>query len=150
QLVGAQVSATLQRGFFDHVHILLARRNPEQLIMRRRPLIRRNCQPFMVRIKHAAAFPNLDHGPNAPTYAGRRPKASRAVLGFIWFLVSYLLRLYVNVFIEPTVNPIKHFPAVTVAAKLLVPFWIPLTELFATPLMFLGAPLAYTIAFLTL
>jgi len=81
---------------------------------------------------------------------GRVTLVAKTVLGFVWFLVSYLVRLYVNVFIEPTVNPIKHFPAVTVAAKLLVPFWIPLTELFATPLMFLGAPLAYTIAFLTL
>lgn len=73
--------------------------------------------------------------------------AGKIVLGFVWFLLAYLVRLYVNVFIEPTFNPVKHFPAVTVAAKLLVPFWIPLTGILAMPLMFLGAPLAYALAF---
>jgi hypothetical protein len=48
---------------------------------------------------------------------------AKTVLGFVWFLVTYVVRLFANVFIEPTVNPIKHFPAVTVAAKFLVPFW---------------------------
>jgi hypothetical protein len=78
---------------------------------------------------------------------GRLTLVVKTVLGSVWLVVAYVVRLYVNVFIEPTVNPIKHFPAVTVAAKLLVPFWIPLTELFATPLLFLGRPLAYSIAF---
>lgn len=78
---------------------------------------------------------------------GRGSLAAKTVLGFAWFLVAYVVRLTVNVFVEPTVNPVKHFPAVTVAAKMLVPFWIPLTELFATPLMFLGKPLAISLAF---
>jgi hypothetical protein len=78
---------------------------------------------------------------------GRLTLVFKTVVGSVWLVVAYVVRLYVNVFIEPTVNPIKHFPAVTVAAKLLVPFWIPLTELFATPLLFLGRPLAYSIAF---
>jgi hypothetical protein len=81
---------------------------------------------------------------------GRRMLAVKIALGFFWTIVSYFVRLFVNVFIEPTVNPLKHFPAVTVAAKLLVPFWIPLTTLFATPLMFLGRPLALSVAFLLL
>jgi hypothetical protein len=67
-------------------------------------------------------------------------------LGFLWILVSYVVRLYVNVFVEPTINPVKHFPAVTVAAKLLVPYWITLTKLFGQPLLFLGEWLAYSIA----
>jgi len=46
----------------------------------------------------------------------------KGVIGSVWFLVAYLLRVYVNLFIEPTVNPIKHFPVVTVAAKLILPF----------------------------
>ena len=46
----------------------------------------------------------------------------KGVLGTIWFAVSYLLRIYVNLLIEPTVNPVKHFPVVTVAAKLILPF----------------------------
>lgn len=79
---------------------------------------------------------------------GRFTLVVKTVLGFGWFLVTYVVRLYVNVLIEPAVNPIKHFPAVTVGAKLLFPFWIPLTRFFATSFMFLGAPLAYIIAFL--
>jgi len=81
---------------------------------------------------------------------GRRMLAVKIVLGFGWTIFSYFVRLFVGVFIEPTINPLKHFPAVTVAAKLLVPFWIPLTEFFATPIMFLGRPLALSIAFLML
>jgi hypothetical protein len=46
----------------------------------------------------------------------------KGLFGAIWFLVAYVLRLSVNLFIEPTVNPIKHFPVVTVAAKLILPF----------------------------
>jgi hypothetical protein len=46
----------------------------------------------------------------------------KGVLSAIWFIVAYVLRLYVDLFIEPTTNPIKHFPVVTVAAKILIPF----------------------------
>ncbi|MFO0808187.1 MAG: hypothetical protein U0746_06155 [Gemmataceae bacterium] len=81
---------------------------------------------------------------------GRAALVAKTVFGFVWFLIAYVVRLYVNVFLEPTVNPLKHFPAVTVAAKLLVPFWIPLTELMAIPLLFLGKPIAYALAFLAL
>ncbi len=45
----------------------------------------------------------------------------KGVLGTFWFLITYVLRLYVNLFIEPTTNPIKHFPVVTVAAKIMIP-----------------------------
>jgi len=71
---------------------------------------------------------------------------AKTILGFVWFLISYVIRLYVNVFIEPTLNPLKHFPAVTVAAKILLPFWIPITKAFAAPFLFLSEPVAYTIA----
>jgi hypothetical protein len=46
----------------------------------------------------------------------------KLALGTLWFLVSYIIRLYVNLFIEPTTNPIKHFPVVTVSAKIVAPF----------------------------
>ncbi|MDB4958624.1 MAG: hypothetical protein JWO36_6193 [Myxococcales bacterium] len=46
----------------------------------------------------------------------------KGLLGAVWFFIAYLLRAYVNLFIEPVVNPIKHFPTVTVAAKLTLPF----------------------------
>ena len=45
----------------------------------------------------------------------------KPVLGLIWFAVTYVFRLVITLFIEPTLNPIKHFPVVTVAAKLLLP-----------------------------
>lgn len=48
--------------------------------------------------------------------------AIKGVLSAFWFVVAYVLRLYVDLFIEPTTNPIKHFPVVTVAAKILIPF----------------------------
>jgi hypothetical protein len=40
----------------------------------------------------------------------------------IWRFITYFLRLYINLFVEPVINPIKHFPVVTVAAKLMLPF----------------------------
>ncbi len=46
----------------------------------------------------------------------------KGVLSAFWFVIAYVLRLYVDLFIEPTTNPIKHFPVVTVAAKILIPF----------------------------
>jgi hypothetical protein len=81
---------------------------------------------------------------------GRLALVAKTALGCVWFLVTYVVRLYVNVFIEPTVNPIKHFPVVTVVAKFLVPFWVPLLEIFSAPFQFLGGPLAFTIAFIML
>ena len=48
--------------------------------------------------------------------------ALKGVLGAVWFVITYILRLYVNLFVEPTTNPIKHFPVVTVAAKIILPF----------------------------
>lgn len=66
----------------------------------------------------------------------------KGIVGTVWFFVTYVLRLYVNLFVEPTINPIKHFPVVTVAAKIILPF-IPsmlsgITDV-AKPLMGSGA-----------
>lgn len=52
---------------------------------------------------------------------GRGTLAAKTVLGLVWFIVSYLVRVFINLFVEPTFNPIKHFPVVTVAAKMLLP-----------------------------
>ncbi|HEX4418501.1 MAG TPA: hypothetical protein VH165_11405 [Kofleriaceae bacterium] len=57
----------------------------------------------------------------------------KGVLGTIWSAFAYFLRLYVNLFIEPVVNPIKHFPVVTVAAKLMVPFYAGLMSAISGP-----------------
>lgn len=57
-----------------------------------------------------------------------RSGESRLTLGFkaaggaAWFLVTYVFRFAINVVIEPQINPIKHFPVVTVAHKVFLPF----------------------------
>lgn len=45
----------------------------------------------------------------------------KAILGVIWSFVSFLIRIYVNLLIEPTFHPVKHFPVVTVAHKMILP-----------------------------
>ena len=46
----------------------------------------------------------------------------KAVVGVVWSFIVFLIRIYVNLLIEPQVNPIKHFPVVTVAHKIMLPF----------------------------
>lgn len=72
--------------------------------------------------------------------------AAKAVVGAIWSVINYVVRIYVTLLIEPQINPIKHFPVVTVSHKIMLPFSIYLTRLLATPLMPLGSVLANTIA----
>ena len=45
----------------------------------------------------------------------------KALLGVVWSFVSFLVRIYVNLLIEPTFHPVKHFPVVTVAHKMILP-----------------------------
>ncbi len=66
--------------------------------------------------------------------------AIKAVLGLTWGVVAYAARIYLNLLVEPQINPIKHFPVVTVAAKIMLPFALSLTRIVAAPLTpFLGA-----------
>ncbi len=51
---------------------------------------------------------------------GKSSLVSKAVLGMAWFLVAYVIRFFITLLIEPQINPIKHFPVVTVSAKILV------------------------------
>ncbi|HTU22019.1 MAG TPA: hypothetical protein VMG10_28530, partial [Gemmataceae bacterium] len=53
----------------------------------------------------------------------------KPILGLFWFCFTYLFRVIFNLFVEPTFNPIKHFPTVTVAAKLVAPFWLQVHQL---------------------
>jgi hypothetical protein len=46
---------------------------------------------------------------------------AKAILGVVWSLISFLIRIYVNLLIEPTFHPVKHFPVVTVAHKIFLP-----------------------------
>jgi len=45
----------------------------------------------------------------------------KAALGPVWSFVNGIIRFCVTLLIEPQVNPIKHFPVVTVSHKLLLP-----------------------------
>jgi hypothetical protein len=80
------------------------------------------------------------------TGQSRLALVAKTVLGFFWFFITYLVRIYVNLFVEPTVNPIKHFPVVTVSAKLIVPFIPFLFQIFETPFLPLGPAFAKAMA----
>jgi hypothetical protein len=75
---------------------------------------------------------------------------TKTVLGFLWFFATYIVRIYVNLFIEPTVNPIKHFPVVTVSAKLLIPLIPVLWPLLTAPFQPFGPVVANAMASINL
>ncbi len=47
--------------------------------------------------------------------------ALKAFLGLLWFPLAYTFRFVFYVLFEPQINPLKHFPVVTVSHKLLLP-----------------------------
>jgi len=47
--------------------------------------------------------------------------AFKAVAGLFWSVVTYVVRFSIILLVEPQVNPLKHFPVVTVSHKLLLP-----------------------------
>ena len=65
-------------------------------------------------------------------YLGERwtSLAAKAVLTPVWRLSEALIQFYVTVLVEPQVNPVKHFPIVTVGHKLLLPFLPAITAAF--------------------
>lgn len=78
---------------------------------------------------------------------GRVSFYAKGGLGLLWFVVTYLVRLYVNLLVEPEINPIKHFPVVTVAAKLMIPISPHLHHAMRVPLTrLLGGFIGETIA----
>jgi hypothetical protein len=50
---------------------------------------------------------------------GRAAIVTKSVLGLMWFFVTYVVRFCITLLIEPQVNPVKHFPVVTVSHKIL-------------------------------
>ena len=67
----------------------------------------------------------------------------KAVLGVVWSFVSFLLRIYVNLLIEPTLHPVKHFPVVTVAHKIFLPVILIIEQYMRSALTpYLGVALA--------
>lgn len=64
----------------------------------------------------------------------RRRAIALAIFALPWRLLAYVLRLYVNVSLEPKVNPVKHFPAVTIGHKIVLPLSFSLDAALAAPL----------------
>ncbi|MBA4189174.1 MAG: hypothetical protein C0467_14345 [Planctomycetaceae bacterium] len=56
---------------------------------------------------------------------------SKALLGLFWFPIAYVFRFAFNLLLEPQINPVKHFPVVTVSHKLLLPLVPSFGELLA-------------------
>ena len=70
----------------------------------------------------------------------------KAVLGVPWTVVRFVVTFLVTVLIEPQLNPIKHFPVVTVSHKILFPMQPMLAGTFETVV---GKVLANTMAAVT-
>lgn len=51
----------------------------------------------------------------------------KALFAPVWRLLEGIIQFYVTVLVEPQINPIKHFPLVTIAHKLMLPFLPALT-----------------------
>ncbi|MGE0432098.1 MAG: hypothetical protein AB7K09_14405 [Planctomycetota bacterium] len=73
--------------------------------------------------------------------------------GMLWAIVMYVITLYVTLLIEPQINPIKHFPVVTVSHKIMLPIYPDLIR-YVTPLCtkvlgdYIGYPFAAATLFL--
>ena len=57
--------------------------------------------------------------------------AMKAILGLLWFPIAYVFRFAFYLLIEPQVNPVKHFPVVTVSHKVLLPLTPSVADAFA-------------------
>ncbi len=70
----------------------------------------------------------------------------KAVFGLVWSVVHGVIRFCVTLLVEPQINPIKHFPVVTVSHKVILPWTVHVTYILAAPLTpFLGLYLANAI-----
>lgn len=80
----------------------------------------------------------------------RQELALKAVLIPLWRLLDSLIQFYVTVLVEPQVNPIKHFPLVSIGHKVMLPFFPAITSfLFAVTATLLPKWIAYPIVTLT-
>ena len=65
-------------------------------------------------------------------HLGERPISLmlKAVLAPLWRLAEAVIEFYVTVLVEPQVNPVKHFPIVSIGHKVLLPFLPAITAAF--------------------
>ena len=75
--------------------------------------------------------------------------AAKAVLAMAWAGVTYLIRIYINLLVEPQINPVKHFPTVTVAAKMILPKLKMFADHIASAVWFLGKVPSNAVAWTT-
>lgn len=75
--------------------------------------------------------------------------AVSAVLGTVTAAVAYVIRLYVTLLVEPELNPLKHFPVITVAHKLSLPFLPEMLRWIEPPLAVFGPIVGGALAGLT-
>ena len=82
---------------------------------------------------------------------GQNPltKLFKGLVAFVWAIVAYAIRLYVTLLIEPQFNPLKYFPTVTVASKLMLPWSPAMIAAVSAWLTPLGAVIGGTFAWLT-
>lgn len=62
----------------------------------------------------------------------RRFVVVKILIGSIWSVVSYVIRFVMTLLVEPQINPIKHFPVVTVSHKILLPYLFHMRDLIRT------------------
>jgi TM2 domain-containing membrane protein YozV len=63
----------------------------------------------------------VDEGLRFREGQGRAAFAFKLVFGAGWFVFAYVFRFAWNLLVEPQINPVKHFPVVTVSHKILLP-----------------------------
>ena len=66
--------------------------------------------------------------------SGHLIEYASGLVGLVWGFVLYIIRFVFNLLIEPQINPIKHFPIVTVSHKFLLPM-IPMAAAAIQPLL---------------
>jgi hypothetical protein len=72
----------------------------------------------------------VDEGLRFREGQGRGAFAFKLLFGAGWFMFTYLFRFAWTLLVEPQINPIKHFPVVTVSHKILLPLIPPLAKKF--------------------
>ncbi len=90
---------------------------------------------------------NIDEYLRFRTGDSRLSTVGKLIGGALWFFVSYVIVFVFTLLVEPQINPIKHFPVVTVSHKVI----LPLGPVFVEELSpFIGAAKANTIVWSTI
>ncbi len=79
--------------------------------------------------------------------SGRLVRTCKMLGGIVWSVVAYVLVFVFTLLVEPQINPIKHFPVVTVSHKLILPTGPAIVQKLSPVL---GGPLANTLVWSTI